>query len=122
MNRRTATLILSLASLSAAVIIAGKAFAQAVFTHEVLVLASAPTLIVRTANTSAFELQNLGPNAIWCGLGGDAGVAVVNKSHKIDSLGGTWSGDTPPSLKTWCIAQGADQITGGATVVSERAP
>lgn len=85
-------------------------------TKEVLVLTSA-TEILRTKNTSAVELQNLGPNAIYCAFGA-SGNAVVNKARKIEASGGVWSVEAPPAVRMWCICAVA-QLTTAATVVSE---
>jgi hypothetical protein len=86
----------AISCLVAAFLLARVALAQAIATHEVLVLASAPTQITRTTTTSV-ELQNLGPNNIWCGVSADAGVAVVNKSHRVDAISAARGWSTPPT-------------------------
>jgi hypothetical protein len=69
----------------------------------------------------AIEIQNLGPNPIYCTIDGTA--PVVAKARRIDALGATaqpaWSIDAGPSIVVKCIAATAAQVTGAATIVSE---
>lgn len=69
----------------------------------------------------AIEIQNLGPNPIFCTVDGTA--PVVNKARRIDALGSTvqpaWSIDAGPLIVVKCIAATAAQVTGAATIVSE---
>jgi hypothetical protein len=85
---------------------------------EVLVLASASTTIPRTYTDRAItqQIDNYGPNPIWCDIGV---AAVVNKSHRIGS-NENWVVDLPRgTLKVQCRAATADQATGLATGVTE---
>lgn len=69
----------------------------------------------------AIELQNLGPNPIYCTIDGTA--PVVAKARRIDALGSTaapaWSIDAGPLVVVKCIAATAAQLTTAATIVSE---
>lgn len=88
--------------------------AHALTTTEVLVQTTATVLPVMRYRR-AIEVQNLGPNDIFCA--GSAAAAVVNKARKVTANGGTWrftGGDT-----IWCVASTANQVTGAATIVSE---
>lgn len=98
-------------------LIAGSAFAQFVYTREVLVLTT-PTRITRRVNTRALEIQNLGPNPIFCQLGAVDGGVFLDKSRKIDT-GDAWQVGAPSQLHTYCIAKTANQLTGAATIVTE---
>lgn len=90
------------------------------FTNEVLVLNSAAVKVTTTNLTSrrAVEIQNQGPNAIFCAVGAQAD-AVLTKSRKLDASGGVWSIDLLPGRDVWCKAATADQATAAATVVTE---
>lgn len=83
-------------------------------TTEVLVLTTA-TAMPQMAGRKGFEIQNLGPNPIYCAF--TSAAAVVNKARKIDA-GGTWSLDVTSYITTYCITT-VNQVTGAATVVSE---
>jgi hypothetical protein len=88
--------------------------AHAIATTEVLVLTTA-TAMPAASLRRFIEIQNLGPNDIFC-AGSSAG-AVVNKARRISANGGTWNytaGD-----RVWCVAASANQVTGAATIVSE---
>lgn len=85
-------------------------------TTEVLVATTA-TALPKLANRKAIEIQNLGPNAIFCALGSSA-KALLNKARKIDASGGVWALDAPPTLSIYCITSTL-QVTGAATVVTE---
>lgn len=73
------------------------------------------------AQRKAIEIQNLGPNPIYCTIDGTA--PVVAKARRIDALGSTaqpaWSIDAGPSVVVKCIAATAAQVTTAATIVSE---
>jgi hypothetical protein len=104
-------------SVSIAARVAGK-------TTEVLVTnAVGGTTVPTTALTDrkAIEIQNLGPNAIYCTIDGTA--PVVSKARRIDALGSTaappWSIDAGPNIVVKCIAATAAQVTTAATIVSE---
>lgn len=84
--------------------------------QEVLVLASGSTAMpVRDPSSIGFEIQNLGPNPIYCQV---AGTAVVNKSRKV-SAGNAWSASVKYPRQVNCIAGTADQVTGAATIFTE---
>lgn len=102
-------------ALLALLTLAGVAIAQTTLTKEVLVLTTA-TAIPRTAGTNSVEIQNLGPNAIYCAFGASAS-AVVSKARKIDA-GSSWSVDVGHTVGIWCITT-VNQVTTAATVVSE---
>lgn len=87
---------------------------------EVLILNSAGTVIPRSGGRRALEIQNLGPNPIYCAFSAAAN-AVLTKSRKIDT-GQSWSlnfGSENPSIHIYCRAATADQVTGAATIVTE---
>lgn len=69
------------------------------------------------AGRRSIEIQNLGPNAIYCSLGGED--PVLTKSRKIDAAGGTWALDISDAVDVECLAATADQVTGAATIVCE---
>lgn len=99
---------------------AGAALAQTAntaVTTEVLVLTTA-TELPRLSNRAGIEIQNLGPNPIYCAVGSSA-AAVVNKSRQIAATGGTWVLSASNRTRIWCVAATAAQVTGAATVVSE---
>jgi nitrogen fixation-related uncharacterized protein len=88
-------------------------------TTEVLVLNTAATAVPTSplVGRRSVEVQNLGPNAIFCTLGGD--TPVVSKSRQLAASGGTWAFDVSEAIVVKCIAGTADQVTGAATIVSE---
>ncbi len=83
---------------------------------EVLVLTTA-TRLPQLCGRQAVEIQNLGPNPIYCSLS-VASMARVGKARRI-STGETWSVDAPATLPIWCVAATAAQVTGAATIVTE---
>lgn len=93
-------------------------------TSEVLVLTTA-TELTRTVTGGrrvAMEVQNLGPNAIFCAF--SSATAVVNKARMIaakpaSGAADSWAVDAGPHARIWCIAATANQVTTAATVVSE---
>lgn len=86
---------------------------------EVLVLNTAATALTRTPGRHGLLVQNLGPNAIFCGY--TAAEAVVNKGIKLAANGGSLSIDViSDSQDVYCIAATADQVTTAATIVSEQ--
>ncbi len=93
-------------------------------TTEVLVTnAAGGTAVPTTAltNRKAIEIQNLGPNPIYCTIDGTA--PVVSKGRRIDALSATanpaWSIDAGPNIVVKCIAATAAQVTTAGTIVSE---
>jgi hypothetical protein len=96
-----------------ALVVSGQAFAT-----EVLVLASAATTVDGAAarNRKGFEIQNQGPNPIYCELRGV--TPVVTKSRKVDA-GGDWSMTASYGQTVSCRAATADQVTGAATIYTD---
>ena len=92
---------------------------QAAPTAEVLVLTTA-TELPAINSRAAIEIQNLGPNPIFCALK-DSAKAVVNKARRLDAVGGqnVWAFDAPAGLKVYCIASTANQVTTAATIVTQ---
>lgn len=88
-------------------------FAQS--TREVLVLTTV-TEVTRSSGLSSWELANYGPYNIWCAF--SSAATVVNKSKRIKP-NGTWRGTMPSSVRIFCRAETASQVTGAATVLSE---
>jgi hypothetical protein len=85
-------------------------------TTEVLVTTAAAVPVPATAlaGRRALEIQNLGPNAIWCSFG----TPVATKARKIAS-GDAWAVDASDKVVVRCIASSADQVTGAATIANE---
>lgn len=87
---------------------------------EVLVLTT-PTLMVAPSAVNyrrVVEIQNLGPNPIYCALRTSTD-AVVNKARRIDTYG-SWAIDTasvPTSV--YCVCS-VNQVTGAASIVTEQ--
>lgn len=93
----------------------------ATFTNEVLVLnASAVRMDTGLTGRRGIELQNIGPNAIYCAVSsiGGGADAVLTKSRRL-SAGETWSMSLPVGPAVYCKAASADQVTGAATIVTE---
>lgn len=98
-------------------------------TTEVCVTnAAGGTLVPATAlgNRKAIEVQNLGPNEIYCTVANPPGVAplvgtlgrLVDK--KANAPGNVWSLDVGPNVVLKCIAATAAQAEGtGCTMVTE---
>lgn len=93
-------------------------------TSEVLVLTSATELTRTIAGGKrvAMEIQNLGPNAIFCAF--TSATAVVNKARMIaakpaSGAADSWALDVIPETRVFCVAATANQVTTAATVVSE---
>lgn len=89
---------------------------SAAATAEVLVLTSA-TQIPALGGRKAVEVQNRGPNSIFCALA-SSGAAVVNRAREVKA-GDAWALDAPDTLSIWCIAATAAQVTGAATIVTQ---
>lgn len=89
---------------------------------EVLILTTS-TLVPAAArkNRRAIELQNNGPNPIYCVTGkpsDGALTAVVGKSRKIAANGGEWAFSATYDFTVYCITS-ANQATGAALAVTE---
>ncbi len=110
--------LLPVAVLCAALLTPSAATA-AEYTNEVLVLNSAAVRV--DAGTmrarKGIEIQNLGPNPIYCAVGAQAD-AVLTKSRRL-TTGETWSMGLFFGPAVWCRAASADQVTGAATIVTE---
>lgn len=87
--------------------------------QQVLVLNSAAVAVPATTLTSrkAIEIQNLGPNAIYCTVDGQTPV-VASLGRQV-AAGASWALDAGPSITIKCIAATADQVSGAATQVTE---
>lgn len=66
----------------------------------------------------AMELQNLGPNSIFCTVDGQAPLATGALGRRILS-GDAWSIDAGSNIAVKCIAATAAQVTGACTQVTE---
>lgn len=97
-----------------AVIVVAAPNVAAASTDEVLVLTTA-TEMPRIAGSKAIEIQNLGPNPIFCALD-TASKAVLNKARRIDS-GSSWALSIPTPRRVYCVAS-ANQLTGAASIVT----
>lgn len=89
-------------------------------TTEVLVLNATDTAMPTTplAGRRGLEIQNLGPNAIYCSLTA-AGSPVLTKSRMIPATSGSWSAPFGPNIVVECRAASADQVTGAAAITTE---
>lgn len=120
-----------------ALVLASAAAAYAVtFQAEVLVQTT-PTKMNRlagisTAQSFGYEVQNLGPNDIYCAIGyanpQDAGPTVYDDGGLVDQVGmardvsasgGTWAGRVPGQAHLFCVAKTANQVSGAATILTE---
>lgn len=92
-------------------------------TTEVLVLNLTQTAMPTTplAGRRAIEIQNLGPNAIYCAIGpaSTPPTAVLLKSRQIAASGGVWAIDLNDKIIVRCLVATANQVTGAATIVTE---
>jgi hypothetical protein len=90
-------------------------------TTEVLVLTTAGgTAVPATAlvGRRALEIQNLGPNAIYC----STGTPVLATARKLSAAGGVdslWALDASDNIVIKCLAATANQVTTAATIVTE---
>jgi hypothetical protein len=69
------------------------------------------------ANRRAIEIQNNGPNPIYCTVDGSAPVATTNGRWILAAA--AWSLDAGPAVVVKCIAGTAAQVSGAATMVTE---
>lgn len=84
---------------------------------EKLVLnATATRVDANIAQRKAIEVQNIGPNAIYCTL--NTATLTLTKARRINP-GDAWALDLPPGQSVYCKAATADQVTGAATIVTE---
>lgn len=84
---------------------------------EVLVLNSASTATPTTpaSGRRSIEIQNRGPNSIFCKPGG---TGALNTTREIRP-GDAWSLDLGSAIAVGCRAATADQVTTAATIVTE---
>lgn len=93
-------------------------------TAEVLVTnAAGGTTIPRFPGARAVELQNLGPNAIYCTVDGGAPLATGAHGRRVgpasEAPGNVWTLNAGPSIVITCIAATAAQLTTAATQVTQ---
>jgi hypothetical protein len=81
---------------------------------EFLVLTT-PTLVPRTVASTGTELQNLGPNPIYCAR--KSADAIVGKAHKV-STGESWWAGVLWTEPLYCVTT-VNQVTGGGTIDTE---
>lgn len=87
------------------------------FATEVLVLTTSTR--VDGASTSyrrGVEIQNQGPNTIWCNVG--TSTVVANKARQV-LPGEAWAVNVRAGVPIYCLASTAAQVTGAATIVTE---
>jgi hypothetical protein len=105
--RRAVVLILVVSSIALAQVMH--------LTNEVLVLTT-PTRVDSVSFHDAIEVQNLGPNPIYCSMQ-VAADAVVGKARRLDTFE-SWSPPISENTTIWCVTSVA-QVTGGGTITSE---
>jgi hypothetical protein len=86
--------------------------------NEVLVLTTSTRVDVGIEQRKGIEVQNLGPNAIYCKVSNTTPTAVLNKARRL-ATNESWAIDLPPGYRISCIAATANQVTGAATIVTE---
>lgn len=85
---------------------------------EVLVLTTVTRMDPSPALArTAVELQNRGPNPIACQLRTSAGLTTGTGRQIL--TGETWSFPAGQGTQIFCVASGANQVTGAATIVTE---
>lgn len=80
--------------------------------------AAGGSTLTNLSERRAIEIQNLGPNAIYCTVDGSAPVATTN-GRMVAATSGTWALDVGASVTIRCIAATAAQVSGAATMVTE---
>lgn len=78
-----------------------------------------PTRLPQLCGRGGFEIQNLGPNPIWCTTSGVSSHARINRARKVDANGGVWGINGKDTVAVWCVTSTAPQSAGGGTIVSE---
>lgn len=71
------------------------------------------------AGRKSIEIQNLGPNAIYCTVDGQAPTVATLGRKIIGNADATWSTDVGPGVTIKCIAATAAQVAGACTMVTE---
>lgn len=84
------------------------------YVSEVLITTS-PTEIPTLPGRKALELQNLGPNPIFCAM--KTANTVLNKARRIAS-GDAWATDLTSTVAVYCITT-ANQVTGAGTIATQ---
>lgn len=107
-------LLLAVSLAAAAVAIAS----TAPFLTRNFLTGTTPTQMQASANRTSFLVQNLGPNPIWCQLGGDGGTLSADHGVRLESVNGSWGMPEREGWPVWCVA-GTAQVDGGGTVFSE---
>lgn len=103
----------------AVLLVSGTALASAPQTTEVLVTTAAAVKMPQLTGRRAIEIQNNGPNAITCFLGGSTSADGGTNGRKIAASGGTWALDALAITDIYCQAASADQVAGAATIITE---
>jgi hypothetical protein len=84
---------------------------------EVLVLTTSTRVDgATTSYRRGIEVQNQGPNAIWCNVG--TSTVVATKARQI-LTGEAWAVNVRAGVPVYCLASTASQVTGAATIVTE---
>lgn len=92
-----------------------------------VLVGTSPTRMPQLCGRVAIELQNNGPNPIWCAVSSVSSHAAVGTSRVIAAKGGTWSVAAKDTQPIYCVAETAAQVaynsgspsTTGGTTVSE---
>lgn len=85
---------------------------------EVLV-GTTPTRLPQLCGRTGMEIQNLGPNPIWCVVSHNSVHARVNRARKVDAGGGIFAANVKDTQPVFCVASTAAQVQGAATIVTE---
>lgn len=103
-------------SLAVAFISSASAATTTTMTLEVLVLTTATDIprLSKDPARKSIEIQNLGPNPIFCAVNANA---EVNKSRMI-AVDAAWGLDLPPGDSMTCITT-VNQVTTNATIVTQ---
>lgn len=92
----------------------------------ILVLTT-PTRLPQLCGRIGIEIQNNGPNPIWCAASYVAAHAAVGTARVIAAKGGAWSLSAKDTQPIYCVAETAAQVafssstptTTGGTTISE---
>jgi hypothetical protein len=88
-------------------------------TSEWCVTSASAATLTAFANRKAVEIQNLGPNAIFCTVDGQTPLSTGALGRKIAATDGTWTLDAGADIVIKCIAAAAPQATPACTQVTE---
>ena len=110
--------IVFVVSVSLALVAAAAGIAP-LLTRTFYVSATTPTLISASSGRKSFLLQNQGPNAEWCQLGGDGGMLAVGNGVQVTATGGSWGMVEEEGWPVWCITTGTAQVGDGGTSFTE---